>query len=133
LGNCLNMLEPFSINFAKNAYDRLLSVFAKANQMLPINKGANRELDCTVINYLHKLNADNNLRCYDTVRSAFWEGTPLYESSFFTDRLHIEICVLNPEMIKGYFLPRPIEIYNPYLNKDFNKKDYLEELRAINR
>jgi hypothetical protein len=32
----------------------------------------------------------------------------------------VGIKVLNGnEMIKGYFLPRPLEVFNPYLKKDF--------------
>ncbi len=54
---------------------------------------------------------------YDTVRSPFHEGAPIYEGANFTDRLHVEICVRNPAKIKGYFLPRPVERFNPYLDK----------------
>jgi len=32
-----------------------------------------------------------------------------------------EICVLNTALIKGYFLPRPVEEFNPYLNREFNR------------
>ena len=34
-------------------------------------------------------------------------------------QLHIEICVLNSNVIKNYFLPRPLDTYNPYLNSTF--------------
>lgn len=53
---------------------------------------------------------------YDTIRSAFNEGETIYPGASFTSRLHIQICVLNPDLIRGYFLPRPVEYYNPYLN-----------------
>jgi hypothetical protein len=33
--------------------------------------------------------------------------------------LHIEICVLNTNLIKGYFLPLPVEEFNPYLKREF--------------
>ena len=52
---------------------------------------------------------------FDTIRSPFHEGGPIYTGANFTDRLHIELCVLNPKCIKGYFLPRPIQLFNPYL------------------
>lgn len=35
------------------------------------------------------------------------------------DHPHIEICVRTPNLIKGYFLPRPINEFNPYLKKKF--------------
>ena len=49
---------------------------------------------------------------------SFQEGKMLYPGSNFTSRLHIEICVLNAELIKGYFLPIPIDEFNPYLSKN---------------
>jgi hypothetical protein len=64
---------------------------------------------------LHQSNKIKKAPRYDTIRSPFQEGGPIY-------RLHIEICVLNPDLIKGYFLPRPVEEFNPYLNKDFEGK-----------
>jgi hypothetical protein len=119
LGNCLNLLEPASINIVKKAHDSLLQLAEKSGEKLPTNKGANRQLDCAVIKYLHQTNKELGLPQYDTIRSAFLEGDPIYPTSNFTDRLHIEICVLKPDLIKGYFLPRPIEEFNPYLHKKF--------------
>ena len=84
-----------------------------------MNKGANRQLDCAVIKYLHKSNKNEQGTIYDTIRSPFHEGGPIYTGANFTDRLHIEICVLNPNLIKGYFLPRPVKLFNPYLEKEF--------------
>lgn len=43
------------------------------------------------------------------------EERQIYKGSNFTDRLHIELCVINKDMIKGYFLPRPIHTFNPHL------------------
>lgn len=122
LGNCLNLLEPASIKIVKKAHDALLKMAKKSGQKLPKNNGANRQLDCAVIKYLHLTNTKKKLPKYDTIRCAFFEGDEIYPDSNFTDRLHIEICVLKPELIKGYFLPRPIEEFNPYLTKTFRKK-----------
>jgi hypothetical protein len=85
--------------------------------LLKCRKGS---LDC------HKICVVTNKRLeikpYDTIRSAFIEGEAIYPDSNFTERLDIEICVLNIDLIKGYFLPRPIEEHNPYLKKEFNPK-----------
>jgi hypothetical protein len=54
------------------------------------------------------------------------EGVKIYEDSNFTDGLHIEVSVINADLIKGYFLPRPIAEYNPYLKVDFNRDEYLK-------
>jgi hypothetical protein len=88
---------------------------------MPVNKGPNRALDCAVIQYVHESNKQSKIAPYDTIRSSFNEGGQVYPTSNFTDKLHIEICVINPEQIKGYFLPRPIDEFNPYLNKEFLK------------
>lgn len=119
LGNCLNMLEPGSVEIVKKAHSKLINSCKNSGDPLPSNKGPIRKLDCSVIKCVHQSTKDKGLRSYDTVRSAFNEGSQIYPDSNFYDRLHIEICVRSPELIKGYFLPRPIGEFNPYLKKDF--------------
>ena len=36
----------------------------------------------------------------------FWEGEELYPNAGFKSQNHIQIAVLNPDCIKGIFLPR---------------------------
>jgi len=120
LGNCLNMLEPISIDIVKKAHNALRETYKKSGTAIPTNREAIRKLDCAVIKYVHKSAEDDGLAPYDTVRSAFNEGSQIYKDSNFYDRLHIEICVRNPNLIKGYFLPRPIDEFNPYLKKEFS-------------
>jgi hypothetical protein len=62
-----------------------------------------RRLDCAVIQFLHHDREENNLPAFDTVRAAFPEGTPLYESAGFLERTHIQICVRDPSSVLGYF------------------------------
>lgn len=116
LGNCLNLIEQNSLNIVKEAHAGLENTMKAGNQKMPINKGTNRQLDCAVIQYVHHTNKKLNDKPYDTIRSAFIEGKEIYPGSNFTERLHIEICVINTSFIKGYFLPFPIKDYNPYLN-----------------
>jgi len=83
---------------------------------MPKNKGDNRRLYCAVIQFIHQTRASvSKLKPFDTIRSSFSEGEPAYLGSNFTKRQHIQICVQNNEMIKGYFLPRPLKEYNPNL------------------
>ena len=119
LGNCLNLLEPKSISIIQEAYTGLKKLSMESGVSMPVNNKANRALDCAVIQYLHQSNKNMGVAPYDTIRSSFNEGGEVYPTSNFTKRLHIEICVLNTDLIKGYFLPRPIEEFNPYLNKAF--------------
>jgi hypothetical protein len=119
LGNCLNLLESNGSGFLRDAYRVLEEACIGNGKQMPVNKGANRQLDCDVINCIHEINQYEGNPPLDSVRCAFVEGKPIYPGSTFTDRLHIEICVLKIELIKGYFLPQPIEKYNPYLKTNF--------------
>lgn len=91
LGNCLNLVEPTSINTVKQAHDSLVEMFKKTGEKMPKNKGANRMLDCAVIKTVHETNKRKGLQEYDTIRSAFIEGNQIYPGSNFYERLHIEI------------------------------------------
>ena len=64
-----------------------------------------RELDYAVIRYAHKLAREEGIY-FDSVRAAFIEGEPLYPGSMFRKQNHIQIVVINPNCIKGIFLPR---------------------------
>lgn len=115
LGNCLNLVEPDSILILKEAYHGLQKLMAETGSPMPENKGNNRALDCAVIKFVHQSNIESGKQPYDTIRSPFSEGDEAYEGTSFTMRHHVQICVINPNMIKGYFLPRPLKEYNPYL------------------
>jgi hypothetical protein len=75
----------------------------------PVNKGGpdkrGRYLDRAVIEAMHKIRSETNVASYDTVRSAFWEGNPLYDGAGFSEKAHIQIAVRNPACIRGYFRP----------------------------
>lgn len=112
LGYCLNLFEEKSIGYLKNSYEILLSLAKVTGIKLPENKKITEEndvlmryLDCAVIETFHRYNAENDFKPYDTVRSPFWEGREIYENSGFKERNHIQICVRNPNCIKGYFDP----------------------------
>jgi len=115
LGNCLNLVEQKSLAILANAYTALRETVANAGNRMPINKGNNRMLDCTVITYVHTARREEGKRPYDTVRSSFAEGEEVYPGASFSSRSHIQVCVINTNMIKAYFLPRPNAVYNPYL------------------
>lgn len=68
-----------------------------------------RELDCQVIESLHEQMRSKGVKPYDSVRGVFIEGTPIYEDAGFYDKTHIQICIRNPNCIKGYFIPREEE------------------------
>ena len=115
LGNCLNLLDSNAVENLKEAYTYLEKVYEISGMEIPKNKGANRKLDCAVIKAVHQIAKEQGRRPFDTVRCAFIEGNEIYPKSNFTHQLHIEISVVNPAMIEGYFLPLPTKQYNPHL------------------
>lgn len=115
LKKCLNLVDADSLNILSAAYNGLKELVTEAGQQMPTNKGNNRSLDCAVIEYIHQSNKERNVAGYDTVRCAFPEGKEIFEGSKISSRLHLQICIRNPECIVGFFLPRPIKKFNPTL------------------
>jgi hypothetical protein len=112
LGNCLNLLDTASIEVVKEGYELLQKSVQKKGLPMPENKkGKNSEefllrcLDCAVIQLVDEIAAQKNLPKFDSIRAAFLEGEALYPDSGFREKTHIQICVRNPNCIKGYFLP----------------------------
>lgn len=114
LGNCLDLLDYSNLQLVKTGY-QTLKALEKYGYSLPKNKnvGSNndlllRELDCSVIEMLHRVMHHIKLPPFDSVRGVFWEGLPLYPNAGFREKNHIQICVRNPNCIKGYFVPRKL-------------------------
>ena len=120
LGKCLNLVETDSLVILKEAYRGLFKITNDAGERMPQNKGNNKALDCAVFKYLHESNKITGKEPYDTIRCAFQEGGEVYPGSSIMDRLHIQICIIDPLTVKGYFLPKPVEKFNPYLRLSFS-------------
>ena len=113
LGFCLNLVDSHNIQMLKLQYEILRSKMAIADKPMPTNKNIKgnsdlllRYLDCAVIEDLHQERNNNKLPAYDSVRGVFFEGNPIYETSGFMEQSHIQICVRNPNCIKGFFAPK---------------------------
>lgn len=113
LGHCLDLLDYENLLLLKDGYQTLHAIFESENKILPQNKRIDiqedlliRELDCAVIEMLHQINKINQ---FDSVRGVFWEGKELYPNAGFKEKDHIQICVRNPNCIKGFFYPREID------------------------
>ena len=116
LGLCLDLFDYRNLIAVKDTYDFLVDVSEIMGDEMPQNKNVSgnedlllRDLDCAVIQTLHKLRENSELTPYDSVRGIFTEGNELYEKSGFREKDHVQICVRNPNCIKGYFLPREID------------------------
>ncbi len=115
LGNCLNLLEYKSLKILKEAYENLKVLMKRSGLELPENKNKNRRLDYAVIKYIHQCNIEEGRPAYNTIRCAFPEGGEAYPGAIITSKLHVQLCICSPNCIKGFFLPRPLKKFNPYL------------------
>lgn len=118
LGLCLNLSDYGCTQALSKAYVLLKYESEYTETELPQNSGRNdkplRRLDCAVIERFHQMNKDLNKQEYDSVRGVFVEGNAIYPGSGILEKTHIQICVRNPNCIKGYFAPKEF-------NNDFTR------------
>jgi len=131
LGNCIDLLDSEHTEQVKAAYEILKLEFKTLGKKLPENRVVQnnisfvRQLDCQVILRLQRLNNEliaKELHIYDmagqakrkiqnhpdfidSVRGMFPEGSELYSGAGFRDKNHIQLCVVNPNCVIGYFDP----------------------------
>lgn len=112
LGYCLNLTDTASAEKLKKGYE-LLKIRCEKNQIeLPKNVPSKlsedilkRNLDCAVIQQIHDVLIQGNQPDFDSVRGVFTEGGPAYPGACFLEKTHVQICIVNPNCIKGYFSP----------------------------
>ena len=116
LGLCFDLLDYGMLQILKSGYDVFKLILEKTGRELPLNKTVGnsedlllRDLDCAVFETIHKIRKEENDPAYDSVRGVFWEGEELYPNAGFREKDHIQICIRNPNCIKGYFLPRQLD------------------------
>jgi hypothetical protein len=113
LGFCLDLLDYQNLSLLKAAHSLLAASSRSLGTDMPVNRSVGtskdlilRELDCAVIETLHQFRRDKDMRPFDSVRGVFSEGEELYHNAGIKEKDHIQICVRNPNCIKGYFLPK---------------------------
>ena len=116
LGFCLNLTDYKSSEILVRGYEILKMKSQALGVPLPKNRNLKdnadllvRDLDCAVIQQIHEYNKSEKEKTYDSVRGVFIEGAEPFEGSGFRDKTHIQICVTNPNCIKGFFVPRPLD------------------------
>jgi hypothetical protein len=126
LSYCCDLQDDLFIKMVAT-YHRLMAVeYTALKKPIPVNKDVisdihkdklMRFLDCATIEFMHEsirkealkqFNATGytNLKIFDSVRGVFPEGGPAYPGAGFSARSHIQICIRNPNCIKGFFLKR---------------------------
>lgn len=133
LNYCCDLMDKKYITMLNKYYQLMKRDYVQSGIPLPQNSApigtvlqdkVLRKLDCAVIEHMHRLIKNDLAECghstfenFDSVRSVFIEGEPIYEDAGFHHDTHIQVCIRNPDCILGFFLPR-VEV-------DFDR--YLEE------
>ncbi len=110
------MTDKQSLDVVKIAYDFYADSIKSQGKKMPVNSNPIeapnskdniiRRLDCAVIKTVHELTQQEGHPPFDSVRALLLEGDELYAGAGFLDKTHIQIAIRNPNMIKGFFLPR---------------------------
>ncbi|MCX8482885.1 MAG: hypothetical protein ORN50_04840 [Crocinitomicaceae bacterium] len=110
LGNCLDLLDYQKLQVVKTGYKILELSYNNQQKPIPQNRkvgGSNdfllRKLDCAVIEGIHSYRNEYKFKPFDSVRGVFLEGQELYPNAGFREKDHIQICIRNPNCIKGFF------------------------------
>lgn len=112
LGYCLNLTDSASNEILKTGFDLLKLRCSLSGVEMPQNIKSSkskdillRNLDCAVIQQIHDYNKQTMKPDFDSVRGIFTEGKPVYDGAAILEKTHVQICVCNPNCIKGYFSP----------------------------
>lgn len=123
---CLDFTDSEYTNMIAEYFLAMASDLKAIGKELPKNKDLPkdkhhdlilRELDCSVIEYMHqkvseRINLDvkkegfSELEHFDTVRGVFTEGGPAFDGAGIQMKNHIQICIRNLNCIQGFFIPR---------------------------
>ncbi len=113
LGHCLDLIEYKNLQLLKENYESFREIQIASGFDLPENKKGGslndlllRDLDCAIIEFIHQSRVDLNLKPYDSVKGVFLEGDEIYPDAGFKEKNHVQVCIRNPNCIKGFFLPR---------------------------
>jgi hypothetical protein len=110
-GLCLNLTDYGVASELLSAHATLSQSLGRTITELPKNtiRDADsgtylkRNLDCAVVKTVHTLREGSEIEPYQTVYGVFEEGEPLYKNAGFRKKTHVQIAVIDPECILGYF------------------------------
>jgi hypothetical protein len=113
LGYCLDLIEFKNLSILKKSFEYFNLACDSFGIELPQNRPIGnskdlliRNLDCAIIEFLHESMSIVGERPYDSVKGVFIEGNDLYPQAGFKEKNHVQICIRNPNCIKGFFNPR---------------------------
>ena len=115
VGNCLNLTDSHYIGLVEDQFRLLEEDLEAVGSALPTDACGSdtleRGLDCFVVQHLLE-RTDEEYRAgsptvgpFDSARGLLSEGRPIYENARLANKTCMQICVRNPNCIKGYFVP----------------------------
>ena len=102
-GRCLDLTTEMGVDevrAARTGFDRMRTA---SGLPIPVNKVGLPRLDFAVIQTLHQIRTDGHVPAIDTLLGVFIEGQPVYPSSNFFEKTHIQLCIRNASQIIGVF------------------------------
>lgn len=137
LGYCCDFLDTKYIKMLQSCHQMMVAVNNFAQKNLPHNRDLPhdrhkdkilRELDCATIEFMHREIMDeahtdikekgySDNKIFDSTRGVFTEGGPAFEGAGIFEKSHIQICIRNPNCIKGFFLPRQEIDFHEWLKR----------------
>lgn len=126
LGYCCDLTDSRFTQLVRGFFLLMKDAYEKADKPMPANKDSQddehkdrlmRVLDCAVIQYMHSTIEEayfqecaskgySSLKLFDSVRGVFTEGGLIYDGAGIYAKSHIQLCIRNPNCIKGFFNPR---------------------------
>lgn len=107
LGRCFNLMDYGTVGELEDAFNFVQETYLALGLEVPENRVGTdlvkRYRDKLVMDTVHVLRGQKRLSHYQSVRAAFVEGPPVYPTAGFRRKTHIQIAVLDPQCIKGYF------------------------------
>ena len=136
MGHCLDLTGQGGLRAVKRAYDSFKKLQSLRGEPMPENEdplkssGGDlvlRRLDRAVIDHLNALQdraADSGgiSNRFQTIRSLFPEGAPLYPNAGFRELTHVQLCVREQRQILAVFrIPehKRLELGLPVLYPDY--------------
>lgn len=113
LGNCFDFMDIHSTKTLSKAFPTYKKFQQRYGLTIPRNEKRNasdkdalrRKLDCSMINWLCDVMAEEQEKPYDSVRGMFQEDDPAFEGSSIHLKSHIQLSIRNTACILGYFRP----------------------------
>lgn len=104
LGRCFDLTSEIYTKTLSVAHGHIREMYIEKQTDLPRNGTTKKRLDCLVINWALEAFRDANI-FFDTVRSPFLYGKPVYENTNILDESHIQIAIREKNCILGVFRP----------------------------